>query len=135
MKRLELRSKCALYQAEFQSQQKWPGEDWPSFGIDLKFIVIKVFPNLNEAAEEQLAVYNYPSQLDPQLGFSVHQHKPKTIAKAVATTLEMAGFSLGLFSVVLRHATFPQLHSSSGLCWCILFIFGLYKYEVDTPTT
>ena len=49
----------------FQSQRKRPGEDWPSFGEDLKSPAIKAFLDLNKAAKEWLAVSNYISQLDP----------------------------------------------------------------------
>ena len=94
MERFEPESKCALYEAEFQSRRKRPGEDWASFGEDMKSLAIKAFLDLNEAAKEQLAVSNYLSQLDPQLAFSVRQRKPKTMAEAVTATLEMESYRL-----------------------------------------
>ena len=65
----------------FSHNRKRPGEDWASFGEDMKSLAIKAFPDLNEAAKERLAVSNYLSQLDPQLAFSVRQRKPKTMAE------------------------------------------------------
>lgn len=112
MERFEPGSKCALYEAEFQSRRKRPGEDWPSFGEDLKSLAIKAFPDLNEAAKERLAVSNYLSQLDPQLGFSVRQRKPKTIAEAVTTTLEMDSYRLASSNAATGNIQQPQCDPS-----------------------
>ena len=52
MERFEPASKCALYKAEFQSRQKRLGEDWASFGKELRSLATKVFSDLDETARE-----------------------------------------------------------------------------------
>ena len=64
-------------------------ESWPEFGEDLRILVDKAYPSLDDEAWQQLALQRYLSQLDnEQVAFSVKQRKPKTIEAAVGATLE-----------------------------------------------
>ena len=92
--RFEPASKSALYAAEFQNRRKRPTEDWAAFGEDLKTLVDKAYPQLEEAARECLAVNHFLGQLDSQLAFSVRQAKPKTMNAAVTATLEMESYRM-----------------------------------------
>ena len=65
-RRFDPESKRGLYAAEFHARQKQPTEDWPSFGEDLKNLVSKAFPDIEEAARERMALDRFLQQLgDP----------------------------------------------------------------------
>ena len=86
-RRFEHESKRELYAAEFHARQKQPTEDWASFGEDLKTLVDKAFPDIEEAARERMAVDRFLSQIiDPQLAFSV---QPKNLDEVVTYTMQM----------------------------------------------
>ena len=62
---------------------------------DLKSLVDKAYPALEEAARERLAVNQYLQQLEhPQVAFSVKQKRPAKLDEAVSATLEMEAYSL-----------------------------------------
>ena len=58
-------------------------------------MVDKAYPELEEAAREQLAVNQYLQQLKhPQVAFSVKQKRPAKLDEAVSATLEMEAYTL-----------------------------------------
>ena len=62
-------------------------ESWPEFGEDLRTLVDKAYPSLDDEVWQQLVLQRYLSQLDnEQVAFSVEQRKPKTIEAAVGAT-------------------------------------------------
>ena len=88
--RFEPQSKRDLYLAEFQVSCKKRTETWADYGEDLRILVDKAYPTLDDDARQQLALQRYLSQLqDEQVAFGVKQRKPKTIEAAVAATLEL----------------------------------------------
>ena len=52
------------FHAQFQIHAKQKSESWADFADDLKSLVDKVYPELEEAAREQLAVNQYLQQLE-----------------------------------------------------------------------
>ena len=60
------------YQVEFQSWRKNKAETWADFGDDLKCLVDKAFPDLQEEAKQHLALQSYLQQLEQaQVAFGV----------------------------------------------------------------
>ena len=91
--RFEPQSKRDLYLAEFQVRCKKRTETWADYGEDLRILVDKAYPILDDDARQQLAFQRYLSQLrDEQVTFGVKQRKPKTIEAAVAATLELESY-------------------------------------------
>ena len=91
--RFEPESRRDRYQAEFQIRRKKKTEGWADFSEDLKILVDKAYPQLEEAAREQIALSHYISQIDNmQVAFSVKQRKPTTLDDAVSATLEMESY-------------------------------------------
>jgi len=98
--RFEPESHKDLYFAEFQTRCKSKKESWPEFGEDLRVLVDKVYPGLDDEACQQLALQKYLSQLDnEQVAFSVKQGKPRTIEAAVSVTLECESYLIRPSSV------------------------------------
>ena len=93
--RFEPESRRDLYLAEFQTRRKRKTESWPDFGEDLRALVDKAYPTLDDEARQQLVLQRYLSQLDnEQVAFSVKQRKPRTIEAAVGATLECESYLL-----------------------------------------
>ena len=91
--RFEPESRKDLYRAEFQTRCKEETEGWPEFGEDLRVLVDRAYPSLEDEARQQLALQRYLSQLDnEQVAFSVKQGKPRTIEAAVGATLECESY-------------------------------------------
>ena len=91
--RFEPESRKDLYRAEFQTRCKGKTESWPEFGEDLRALVDRAYPSLDDEARQQLALQRYLSQLDnEQVAFSVKQGKPRTIEAAVSATLECESY-------------------------------------------
>lgn len=91
--RFDPRSKRELYLAELLGRKKRRGEDWATFAEDLKTLVDKAYPELQDDAKEQLALTHYLGQLEQQqLAFSVKQRRPKSVDEAVSTTIEMESY-------------------------------------------
>ena len=89
----EPQSKQDLYLAEFQVHCKKHIEMWADYGEDLRILVNKAYPTLDDDARQQLAFQCYLSQLqDEQVAFGVKQRTPKTIEAAVAATLELESY-------------------------------------------
>ena len=75
--RFDPSSKRELYLAELMGRKKLRSEDWATFAEDLKQLVERAYPDLQEDAREQLALTHYLGQLEPQqLAFSVKQKRP-----------------------------------------------------------
>ena len=93
--RFEPKSRQSRYHAEFQTRTKRKSESWADFADDLKNLVDKAYPELEEAARERLAVNQYLQQLEhPQVAFSVRQKRPAKLDEAVSATLEMEAYCL-----------------------------------------
>ena len=91
--RFEPESRRDLYLAEFQSRCKKRTESWADFGEDLRVLVDKAYPMLEDDARQQLALQRYLSQLcNDQVAFGVKQRKPRTIEAAVGATLELESY-------------------------------------------
>ena len=52
LRRFEPESKHSLYAAEFQARCKLSSEDWSTFADDLKHLVDKALPDLDDNARE-----------------------------------------------------------------------------------
>ena len=91
--RFDPESRQTRYRAEFQTRQKKANEAWADFADDLKSLVDKAYPDLQDEACEQLAMNAFLQQLTPpQVAFSVKQKRPVTLDDAVAATLEMESY-------------------------------------------
>ena len=74
-------------------RKKRRGEDWATFVKDLKTLVDKAYPELQDDGKEQLALTYYLGQLEQQqLAFSVKQRRPKSVAATVSATLEIESY-------------------------------------------
>ena len=70
--RFEPESHRDLYLVEFQTQRKGKTESWPEFGENLRVLVDKAYPSLDDEAWQQLALQRYLSQLEnDQVTFNV----------------------------------------------------------------
>ncbi len=70
------------FESMSQMRGKKRSEGWAEFTEDLKTLEEKGFPDLQEAATEQLTTQNYLQQRDhPQVAFSVKQERPGFLAK------------------------------------------------------
>ncbi len=91
--RFEPASKKELYMAELQTRTKQPNERWPDLAEDLRTLADKAYPDLEDAAREQIALTSYLGQLSkPQVAFSVKQQKPTDLEEAVHATLEIESY-------------------------------------------
>ena len=63
VERFEPESRRDLYLAEFQSRCKKRTESWADFGKDLRVLVDKAYPMLEDDVRQQLALQRYLSQL------------------------------------------------------------------------
>ena len=89
LERFEPDSQRDLYLPEFQTRLKRRTESWPEFG-NLRALIDKAYPSLDDVARQHLALQKYLSQLDNvQVAFNVRQRKPKTIE---AATLECESY-------------------------------------------
>ena len=87
---------------EYQTRAKTRTESWPDFGEDLRDLVDKAYPSLDDEARQQLALQWYLSQLDnEQIAFGVKQRKPKTIEAAVGATIELESYLVKLMQGVV----------------------------------
>ena len=85
--RFEPESRRERYRAEFQVRRRRKEESWSDFVDNLKLLVDKAYPDLDEKARDQLALNHYLGQLaDPQIIFSIKQKCPKTLDEAVGAT-------------------------------------------------
>ena len=91
--RFEPGSKKELYLAEFQTRSKFATEGRAAFAEDLKVLVNKAFPQLQDDAKEQLTLIHYLGQLtDHQIAFSVWQNCPRNLDEAVSAMLELESY-------------------------------------------
>ena len=95
MERFDLGSARELYFMELMGQKKLRSKDWGTFADDLKQLVERAYPDLQEDPREQVALTHYLGQIKhQQLAFSVKQKCPKSVDKAVSATLEMESYLL-----------------------------------------
>lgn len=93
--RFEPASKRELYLAELQSRKKQSSEGWAEFAEDLRLLVDKAYPTLQDVAREHIALTHYLGQLsNSQVAFSVKQTRPKDLDAAVTATLEMESYTI-----------------------------------------
>lgn len=82
-----------LYQAELQTCRKKRTEAWATYAEDLKTLVDKAYPDLQNEAKEQIALTQYLAQIDsPHVAFAVRQKAPASLDAAVTATLEMEAY-------------------------------------------
>ena len=92
-KRFEPDSKQKLYFVEFQARRRKRDESWSDFADELRVLVEKALPELDEKAKVLLALERYLGELDnPQVAFAVRQREPKTVDEAVTATLEIQSY-------------------------------------------
>eukprot|EP00731_Ephydatia_muelleri_P033767 Em0037g31a len=78
--RFEPASQTARYLAEFENRRKKKTEGWADFAEDLRSLVEKAYPALQEEAKAQIALSHYLRHLDqPMTSFSVKQRTPKSL--------------------------------------------------------
>ena len=93
--RFEPDSKKELYLSEFSTRKRKAGEGWAEYADELRVLVDRAFPDLDDKARERLALNQYLSQLDnPQVAFNVKQKRPSKLIEAVSSTLEMEAYLL-----------------------------------------
>ena len=86
--RFDPSSKRELYLAELLGHKKHRAKDWATFAEDLKTLVDKTYPELQDDVKEQLALTHYLRQLEQQqLAFSVKQRRPKSVDAASSSDL------------------------------------------------
>ena len=92
--RFEPKCRRELYQTEFRNRRKQRTEGWADYAEDLKILIDKAFPDLQEEARDLLALSHFLGQIDDhQVAFSVKQSRPKNLDEAVAATLEMESYA------------------------------------------
>ena len=92
-KRFEPESRKEYYIAELQTRRRSKGEDWATFGEELKLTAEPAYSDLEEKAREQITLTRYLSSISyPQLAFSVRQKRPTSVEEAVTTTMEMESY-------------------------------------------
>ena len=92
-RRFEPESKRERYLDELNSRRRKRTEDWADFGQDVKCLADKAYPDLEEAARQQLALQHYLGQIEnPQIAFGVKQRRPKTVEETVGATLELESY-------------------------------------------
>ena len=68
------------YLAELQIRCKKRTQAWADYGEDLRILVDKAYPTLDDDTRQQLALQRYPSQLqDEQVAVGVKQRKPRRL--------------------------------------------------------
>ena len=93
--RFEPQSRQERYKVEFQLRRRTKDESWLDFADNLKLLVDRAYPDLEDKAREQLALNHYLSQLsDQQVAFSVKQKRPATLDDAASATMEMESYLL-----------------------------------------
>ena len=109
--RFEPDSHKDLYAAEFQTRRKRRDETWGDLADNLRILVERAFPDLDERAKEKLSLDRFLGLLyRSDIAFAVRQKKPKCLDDAVAATLEIesilvlssshAGIQIGSLGVV-----------------------------------
>lgn len=107
-KRFEPASQIERYWAEFENRSKRKTEGWGDYAEDLRSLVEKVYPDLQEEARVQMALSHYLRQLEqPMIAFSVKQKRPKSLEEAVSTTFEMESYQTGLKTVLIENKPHP----------------------------
>ena len=114
----EPESRQSRYQAKFQMQTKQKAESWADYADDLKSLVDKAYPEIEEAARERLAVNHYLQQLEqPQVAFSVRQKRPSKLDEVVSATLEMEAYIAKPVRVVACVQGEEESESTVAVVW------------------
>ena len=111
--RFDPSSKRELYLAELLGRKKRWGEDWATFAEDLKTLVDKAHPELQNDAKEQLALTHYLSSRTSVL----KQMRPKSVDATVSATLEMESNLVpkgGRVAQVAENLTFAEPVAAVG---------------------
>ena len=90
--RFEPESKQDIYLMEFQSHCKKQTEFWVEFGEDLRILVDKAYPMLEDDVRHQLALQH--SCIMIKLPLELNIRNLKTIEAAVEATLELESYLL-----------------------------------------
>jgi len=114
-KRFEPSSKSELYKNELQHVAKRESENWGDFADRLAVLTDKAYPELQEEAREYIALNHYIDQLeDPRIAFSVRQRRPKTMAEAVSSTLELESYLIGAATQEPKESTIASTQTDLG---------------------
>eukprot|EP00731_Ephydatia_muelleri_P009833 Em0005g419a len=112
--RFEPASQTARYLAEFGNRRKKKTEGWADFAEDLRSLVEKAYPALQEEAKAQIALSHYLRHLDqPMTSFSVKQRTPKSLDEAVSATLEIESYQIGLPKIESDAVGVPLMDSKT----------------------
>ena len=112
--RFEPASQTARYLAEFENRRKKKTEGWADFAEDLRSLVEKAYPALQEEAKAQIALSHYLRHLDqPMTSFSVKQRTPKSLDEAVSATLEIESYQIGLPKIESAAVGVPLMDSKT----------------------
>eukprot|EP00731_Ephydatia_muelleri_P007275 Em0003g1523a len=112
--RFEPASQTARYLAEFENRRKKKTEGWADFAEDLRSLVEKAYPALQEEAKAQIAISHYLRHLDqPMTSFSVKQRTPKSLDEAVSATLEIESYQIGLPKIESGAVGVPLMDSKT----------------------
>ncbi|KAL5479795.1 hypothetical protein EMCRGX_G023373 [Ephydatia muelleri] len=112
--RFEPASQTARYLAEFENRRKKKTEGWADFAEDLRSLVEKAYPALQEEAKAQIALSHYLRHLDqPMTSFSVKQRTPKSLDEAVSATLEIESYQIGLPKIESGAVGVPLMDSKT----------------------
>ncbi|KAL5516105.1 hypothetical protein EMCRGX_G001376 [Ephydatia muelleri] len=112
--RFEPASQTARYLAEFENRRKKKTDGWADFAEDLRSLVEKAYPALQEEAKAQIALSHYLRQLDqPMTSFSVKQRTPKSLDEAVSATLEIESYQIGLPKIESGAVGVPLMDSKT----------------------
>ena len=86
-------SKSKLYKAQLQCRVKQDTENWGDFGDELRVLVDRAYPNLQDEARESIALTRYLDQIkNQQIAFGVRQQCPKSLVEAVRATIELESY-------------------------------------------
>eukprot|EP00731_Ephydatia_muelleri_P036068 Em0198g2a len=112
--RFEPASQTARYLAEFENRRKKKTEGWADFAEDLRSLVEKAYPALQEEAKAQIALSHYLRHLDqPMTSFSVKQRTPKSLDEAVSATQEIESYQIGLPKIESGAVGVPLMDSKT----------------------
>ena len=86
-------SKREPYKAQLQCRIKQDTENWIDFGEELRVLVDRAYPNLQDEARGSIALTRYLDQIKShQITFRVRQQHPKSLVEAVRATIELESY-------------------------------------------
>ena len=116
------------------------GEAWEELGDNLRLLVNKAFPDLEDKAKEQFSLDRFLTLLDkPKLALAVKQKCPKDINKAVAYTLEMELYMMTTYpaprQVSVAGVTLADLDDTQEMVTTIAAVQGKQDAILDALHT